>query len=345
VLYLFTGCANVAGTCGTGMGADDWSSSSEEISFKPTTTGTYYIGVSGNSSTDYGSFTLTIDEFATITNDTCATATALTLTSGKGSANGHNVGATDTVNLTSSGCTSDVTPGGDIFHKVTLTAGKNYKFQVTPASGFNQAIYLLSDCTAPTTKCVVGADSEYSGDTESFTYKPTTTGTYYIGVDSSYTAGASYSEGAYTLSVEEFIPAANDSCQTAQVVTLTAGKATVTGSKKADATNQMLTCGSDTLAASDLFYKLTPVSGKQYKITFKPLGSGGRFAVWDGNHNCVQASMSTECGKLGSSFVSGSSSDSLTITSTSGDIYFIADGLSSGTYDIYDFSFEVEQLP
>ena len=144
--------------------------------------------------------------------------------------------------------------------------------------------------------------------------------------------------------MEEFTPAANDTCATAKVVTLVSGKATVTDSKKINASNTMSACGSTTgLTATDLFYKFTPVIGKKYKITFAPKGTGGRYGVWDGNHGCDATKIVTACGVLGSTYVS-SGTDSKTITSTAGDIYFVADGLGT-YYDVYDFSFTIEQLP
>jgi hypothetical protein len=344
-LYAFTSCTGVAGSCGTGMGADASTGSSEQITFKAATTGTYTIGIAGRSATDSGAFTLTGEEYAPITNNTCATAKAITITAGKGTTNGHTVGATASVNLPTTGCTGDDTEGGDVWHKVTLTAGKNYLVTSSPGSSFDHAIYMLSSCTNPTTTCVAGDDSEWSGDAEYFTFKPTTTGTYYIAVDSGYATTASAGAGAYDLTVQEYAtPPVNDTCATAKVVTLTAGKATVSG-LKIGATDSLAKCGTQSTTATDIFYKFTPTVGKKYKITFKPQGSGGRYGVWDGTHNCVATAVETACGVLGSNFVSGGTTHSQTITSASGDIYFVADGISTPMYDIYTFTFEIEQLP
>ena len=128
------------------------------------------------------------------------------------------------------------------------------------------------------------------------------------------------------------------------MVTLTAGKATVTDFK-VDVTSALAKCGTTTLPAEDLWYKFTPTTGKTYKITFKPKGPGGRFGVWDGNHGCVAAAVETACGMLGSGYVSGGDTGSLTITSTSGDIYLVADGISASLYDAYTYTFEIEELP
>ena len=90
---------------------------------------------------------------------------------------GHIIGATDAVNLPTSGCTGDDAEGGDVWHKVTLTAGKSYLISSKAASGYDHALYMLSSCANPTT----------------------TTATYYIAVDTSYITTSSYASGSYDL--------------------------------------------------------------------------------------------------------------------------------------------------
>ncbi len=478
-MYIFSDCSKVAGSCV--KGADEWTSLEEEISFTPTATKDYYIGVDGRASTDKGSFKLTIDKFNKPKNDTCATAAKLTFTGTKATGSGHTIGATNTVKLASTGCTKKDTEGPDVFYSMSLTGGKTYKIKVTPASGYDAAAYVLSSCTNPTSACVSGSDTASSGSAEAFAFSPKTTGTYYLVVDTSYAATSSYAMGKFTLEVEEFKAPKNDSCNTPEKMTWTAGKATASGDtskatnqvsfasssgctdtkgagtdlfysvdvtagkmyqvdvatttttydlaayafrscsaplttclggsdnalsgktetfvikpkttgpviigvdgysatkagkftvsvkevqgakndtcktakkitlvggkatvkdKKVIATNDLKKCGTTALDATDLWYKFTPVVGNKYKITFKPITNGGRFGVWDGSHNCVASAVQTACGVLGSVFVTSGSSDSLTITAKGGDIYFVADGLSS-SYNVYDFQFDIVQL-
>jgi hypothetical protein len=161
-------------------------------------------------------------------------------------------------------------------------------------------------------------------------------------VDSNYSGD----EGTFVLIVEEIATPTNTTCSTAQTVTLSGGKGSVTGdlsSVFAPDEFSTLQCNSSNLDGPNLYYKFTPTAGKSYKITFKPKGRGGRYGAWDGNHGCVAASVANECGKLGYTYVSGNSMHSKTITASAGDIYFVADGLNS-SYNVYDFSFDIEQL-
>ncbi len=338
-LYIFTDCSKIGSSCVAGK--DSSTVSAEEISFTPKTSGVYYIAVDGRSSTSKGSYTLTVDKFLKPTNDACNKATTLALVAGKAKVSGHTIGATNSIDLTSSGCTKKDTEGPDVYYAVTLKAGQAYSFLATPATGYDVSVYLLSSCAA--SACVAGSDSNLSGSADSFIFTPKTAGTYYIGVDTSYASTSTYSQGKFTLEVAEFTPAKNDSCKTAQTIALVGGKATITAKKGLNASDQLKKCGTFTLNSTDLFYKFTPGKGKTYKITFKPKGSGGRFAAWDGNHKCVASAIETACGKLGSQFVTGGSTGTLSITSSGGDIYLIADGLGT-YYDIYDFTFEIAEI-
>jgi hypothetical protein len=343
-LYLFTSCASVSGTCGAGMGADSWTNLPEEITFKPPTSGTYYIGVAGRGATDAGSFELTIVEHVQLANDSCATAEQLTLTSGEAAASGHTYNATDTVNLPATGCTAADTEGGDAWYEVALTGGKDYLITATPSTGYDLAVYVVSSCASPASSCVAGVDAAPQSVAESLFFKAPTTGTYHVGVDSSSGVGTSAAEGTFGLEVETITPPTNDSCATAKTVTLAAGKAAVQDTK-AGATNQLAKCGTVVLAASDLWYRFTPTVGKTYTVTFKPQGLGGRFGVWDGNHGCVTSAVETACGVLGSMFVGGGSWGSKTITAAGGDIFLVADGVTSPTHDTYKFTFEIAEQP
>jgi hypothetical protein len=269
VLYLFSSCTNVSGTCSQGMGADSSTSTAEEITFNPTTTGKYIIGVDGRGATDAGLFTLTVNEYPAITNDTCANATAITMASGKATANGHNLGATDTVNLPATGCTGEDTEGGDVFYSMQLTAGKAYKITMTPVSGFNAGVYVLSDCANPTTKCVAGADKELSGTAEVTYFTPTTTGTYYFVVDSRYKQGDSYSEGSFSLEIEEVTPPANQACTSAELLTLASGtvsKSGTTGGATDEVRLLATDCTGETTDGPDVFYKMTMTAGNGYIV-------------------------------------------------------------------------------
>jgi hypothetical protein len=196
-LYLFTSCSNVSGTCGSGMGADDYYTSPETVTFTPTATGTYYLGVDGKGSTDEGLFTLTVREKVAPSNDTCASAQSLTYASGGVSVMGDTTSADDSVDLGSSGCTGYSSLGADVFYSITLSPG-TYVVTLTPSPGFDAMLYVFTSCSNPETTCVDGSDSIGAGTVEKITLTTTTTTTYFIGVDS-YTA-TEY--GTFTLEVK-----------------------------------------------------------------------------------------------------------------------------------------------
>ena len=299
------------------------------------------VAVDGSSASYSGKFTLNSSIVKKATNDTCATATPITLTAGKGKASGDTTGATDTSGATVKCGGSSTFAGKDVFYSVNLKAGQAYSIGLTPK--FTGYVYVFRKSSCGTlgkiqADCAsTGLDGDYkgsiySGSTGYIKFKPVKGGDYIIAVDSTST---SYN-GSFDLTVDEFKAAANDTCATAQKVTLVGGKATVTGTKGPTASNWLNKCGTSTVAATDLFYKFTPVTGKSYAITFTPVG-GGRFGVWDGNHACASSAVATACGILGSTFVS--SSGTLTITAKSGDVYFVADGISG--YDNYKFTFSI----
>ncbi len=317
--------------------------------FKAKSTGFAYFAV--DSLSTGGKFTVDLEEITPPDNSTCAKAKAITLTNDKAKVR-SDVGPLLTPDEYSTlKCYSSVLfDGPQVYFSVGLTAGKNYlmSLDADSASGLYGYVFtdvcgatkIQTDCgSSGSTGAVTSSSTGTSGTTMMF--KPTTSGTYKIGVDS--TAPSSF--GGFTLDISTLKANTNTTCQTAQSLTLTGGKATVSGFKTAADGDNMKKCGTVTLASTDLFYKFTPTIGKKYKLTFKPQGSGGRWSVWDGNHNCDATKLATECGKIGYTFVTGGSTSTKTITSAVGDIYFIADGCCTGTYDTYKFQFDIEELP
>ena len=353
-MYIFpkTACGTAAtieaacsGTDGV-KGGSFYSGSVKYMYFTPKKAGAYILAVDSTSDSYNGSFKLYVSEFQTAKNYTCAKAQAMTLVSGKASVKGDTTGVPDEHSTLKCG-TSSTLLGAQVYYKVALSAAKAYTFTLKPS--FYSYLYFFpatacGDATKIGTACgSSGKTGNYtsvsSGSTGTLTFAPATSGDYIIAVDA---YSASYF-GSFSLDVAEFTPPANDTCKMAKVLTLVGGKATVTA-VKVGATNKLAKCGSQTLPATDLFYKFTPVVGKTYKITFKPTSNnGGRFGVWDGSHNCVDSAVETACGVLGSSYVSSGSTGSLSITSKSGDIYLVADGISSSMYDVYNYSFEIAQ--
>lgn len=272
-VYVFqasacSGAAAINTSCGSGTsGVDGYiSSSGGTLGFAPAAGGDYIIAVDSSSATTSGSFTLKVEEAAKPANDACAGAKALTFTSGAFSETGDTFGATSTVNYTASGCTGNTTAGPDVFYSVPVQKGYSYSFTLN-GSGFDEALYVLTSCGGA---CAagMGADSSTSSS-ETVTYTAAAAGTIYVGVD-----GRNVGEfGTFTLSGVEKLVSANNTCATAEALTMTAGKATSTGDT-AKATNAVTIsssgCTGWTSNGFDLFYRITLTAGTTYTVTLTP---------------------------------------------------------------------------
>ena len=139
-----------------------------------------------------------------ITNDTCPSATALTVGT---AVTGTTAGATNDYDkgLEIATCTKFAQAGRDVAYSVNLVANTAYTVTVSGVSAdFDPSAALLGPAVTscgiggPTvmSTCVKGADAGAAGAGETFAYTPTTTGVYYVVVDSFYA-----STGTYTLKV------------------------------------------------------------------------------------------------------------------------------------------------
>lgn len=139
------------------------------------------------------------------TNDTCAAA-GIPLTLGT-AVTGTTAGAHNDYDMGLEGatCTGFAQPGSDVAYVVTLTAATQYTIALTNVdAAYDASVALVGPgaatvCGATITTCVGGADAMFEGGDESFTYTPTTTGTYYVIVDSESPPGLE--GGAFTLTV------------------------------------------------------------------------------------------------------------------------------------------------
>ncbi|HEY5926173.1 MAG TPA: PPC domain-containing protein [Kofleriaceae bacterium] len=137
------------------------------------------------------------------TNDTCATATALTLGTpvmGNTAGGGRNYN----MGLEGATCTDFPQPGSDVAYSVALTAGQVVTVTLSGVQATYDAAVALVGPGAPTicdampiTTCVAGADAMFDGQNETFMFTVVTAGTYYVIVDSYSTSEA----GSFTLTV------------------------------------------------------------------------------------------------------------------------------------------------
>jgi hypothetical protein len=149
-------------------------------------------------------------------NDTCATATAVTVGT---PVNSTTVNAYNHFNegLEGLDCTGYAQRGPDVTFSVNLTAGTEYAISINNfGSGtFDPSISILEGnaataCPATSdvvTSCVGGADAGLDGDPETATFTPATTGPHIIIVDSFYSSffedNLEQSASTFTLSVNE----------------------------------------------------------------------------------------------------------------------------------------------
>ncbi|NVB80833.1 MAG: hypothetical protein HOV81_20720 [Kofleriaceae bacterium] len=136
-------------------------------------------------------------------NDTCETAATLTIGT---PVNGSTGGAASNYNagLEAMTCTGGAQKGADVAYQVTLAANQAITVTLTNVSpNFDPSLALLGPGTAavcnanPITACVKGADANFDGDGETFTFTATTAGTYYVIVDTFYQTQG----GKFTLTV------------------------------------------------------------------------------------------------------------------------------------------------
>jgi hypothetical protein len=96
--------------------------------------------------------------------------------------------------LTFESCTGYGAAGPDVVYKVVLAAGQKVVVTMT-TSGWDDSVYLITDCDDPAGSCVAGSDLYPTGS--NFSYCSIDGGTYYIICDG-YSAGA---YGTFTLDV------------------------------------------------------------------------------------------------------------------------------------------------
>jgi len=137
------------------------------------------------------------------TNDTCETATAITIGT---PVNGKTGGAISNYNagLQPATCTGATQAGADVAYTVALTAGQAITVTLSAVSpNFDPSISILGPgaaaavCNANPVVCLKGADAGLDGAGETFTFTATTAGTHYLIVDTFYQRQG----GTFTLNV------------------------------------------------------------------------------------------------------------------------------------------------
>lgn len=145
--------------------------------------GTYFVEITGYSSTTQGTYILNATEgeppCPTPENDTCEGALVLPMGT---SFTTTTCGATNDYDPGSGGCTGFAAAGLDIVYYVDLV--ENQQFTVACQTDYDIAIYLITDCADPVGSCVAGADDTVSAGYEEIIFDAgDAPGRYYLILD------------------------------------------------------------------------------------------------------------------------------------------------------------------
>jgi hypothetical protein len=197
-----TACAS-GGATGMVYGSI-YPSSPESFIFNPTAAGDYILAIDATAAGKGGPFTLTVEEFTPPTNAKCAAPQTITLTTSPATVTGDTSFSTDQTFTPAVACGLAGLSGPQLYYRLSLLAGKTYTIEVTPAAGFDVAIWAFADatCTAATLQAQcsakgMAADVGYAGIPEKLTIAPTTTADTIIALDGWKRAAA----GAFSLKV------------------------------------------------------------------------------------------------------------------------------------------------
>jgi hypothetical protein len=365
-LYVFSdsaGCSPApinqycgsAGATGALVGSIS-SGTSKAIVFSPfPPAGNYIIAVDSQGAGEAGAFTLEVEDFTPAANGTCAGAQPIALSGGKASVSGSTLGLADeNPALKCGGYTAF--NGPQAYYTIGMTAGKAYRIDFVP-SGFSGYLYIFSSAAACAangieTDCASkGATGDKWGpysSTASVYFVPGQSGTYTLAVDGAVSTYTSFS-GDFTLDVTELTPPGNGSCATAQAITLSGGKASVSGSTVGTKDEfSTLKCGGYTaFAGPQAYYSLAMSQTKIYKVVITPTGFNPYFYIFSDSAACTQSSIESSCASKG---VSGGlwgsiySKATAFFTPASSGAYLMAVD-SSSTSAQGEFTLDFEELP
>jgi hypothetical protein len=169
---------------------------------------TYYVVVTGYSSSTQGTYFLTMavadPPCPAPENNTCDGALALNF----GEAiTFNNCGATNDYSAPSGGCTGYTSEGLDVVYYVDLV--ENQQFTVSAQTDYDIAIYLVSDCADIENTCVAGSDNTVSEGFEEIIFDAADApGRYYLILDGYSSSGI---EGDWTVTTDGVVPTSSTS--------------------------------------------------------------------------------------------------------------------------------------
>ena len=147
-------------------------------------------------------------------NDTCAG--AIVIPCGTFNLVGDTSTATNDYTFPSdaSSCTGFIENGKDVVYRINAMAGDSLWIDISSIST-DVAVYIITNCSSPSTSCVAGEDSTDVGGKETLRYKFPSAGIYYLIVDSfGENVGGGWNATGQLLCVIAPPPPANDNCTT-----------------------------------------------------------------------------------------------------------------------------------
>lgn len=211
--------------------------------------------------------------------------------------------------LVCGGGTYDDLYGGQAYYRFDGKKDRWYRFSITPT--FSALIYVFTNptCTEATIEADCASEGAtgdisatvYSGSPRTLYFKAPQDGEIYVAVDSK----SSYSEGAFTLKINEITTPANTTCSTAAQLAFVDGKAISRGDvATAFAADEFsaVSCGSsssyDAFDGPQVYYSFAGTRGKSYKITLKPDAASSLYFYVFGS-TCTETAIETDCASAG----------------------------------------------
>lgn len=272
---------------------------------------------SGNAHSTHG-------KFEAASGDTCATATIINPASLPFTEDSTLAGASNNIDPTG-GCTQG--GGNDAVYSFTPSATDTYTIGVTPLSGADLSLYVVTNCANPVGTCVAGANAGGFDRGESITPTLNAGTTYFIVVD---TPAPDPNAAGFHFALRRGRPT-NETCATATLIDPSRLPFSSTASTFG-ATNDVdpgQTCFTQVLSSRgpDVVYQFTPADTQLYIVTATPKGD------YD-----ISLYITSDCGSFSgclSSDIGGSGdAEEIRHSLTAGTTYFISvDGFGGDSGD------------
>ena len=217
-------------------------------------------------------------------NDTCAG--AIVIPCGTFSLSGN----TDTANndytfpSDASSCTGYIENGRDVVYRLNIIAGDSLWVDINSAST-DVSLYVITNCASPSTSCVAGEDSTDVGGSETLRHKFTSSGTYYLVIDSfGNNSGGAWSAIGQLLCVIQPPGPTNDRCD--NPLQVACGAFSYSGSTEfADNDYQYpsngASCFGSMAQGKDVVYQLSVDAGDSLWVNFNSSTDGAVYIVSD----------------------------------------------------------------